>query len=207
MSSSYASALSRCLVTYATYSPAELAQISGLSTDMQRVWRKRGQLVPLPSGHARFHPKEVIEIAIKYALSKLGVAPAEAPELGALPINAVIYHALLNSDGACELIGPASEIDAFMDDFRDSHELALALAEHPSHSNYLILDDEDRVRILDDPQHVFDGMGASIIAIDLQVIGRRLMERGRKPILTVEFPAIAGGRQVRRLTGIGANDS
>ena len=200
-------ALSRCSRTYAFYSPGELAQISGLSTDMQRVWRKRGQLVPLATGHARFKPTEVIEISIRYALSKLGISLADVPAIGPLPINAVIYHALLNCDGACELIGPAQEVNSFLDVFKEDHELALALSGMPSFSNYLILDDEDRVRVVDDPQHVFDGMGASIIAIDLQVVGRRLMERGRKAIMTVEFPARAGVCQVRRLTGVGANDS
>jgi hypothetical protein len=199
--------LTGCSQTYASYSPGELAQISGLSTDMQRVWRKRGQLASLPSGHARFRPMEVIEISIRYALSKLGVAIADVPPMGSLPINAAIYHALLNSDGACELIGPAPDVNSFLDEFEKDHGLAFALAGKPPSSNYLIWDDEDRVRVLDDPQHVFDGMGASIIAIDLQVIGRRLVERGRKAIMTVEFPTTAGARQVRRLTGVGANDS
>lgn len=207
MSRLFGGLLTGCSQTYASYSPGELAQISGLSTDMQRVWRKRGQLPPLASGHARYQPMDVIEISIRYALSKLGVALSDVPPIGSLPVKAVIYHALLNSDGACELIGPASKIDAFMDEFRENHELAMAVAGNPSHSNYLILDDQDRVRVLDDPQHVFDGMGASIIAIDLQVIAQRIMERGRKPIITVEFPAIGGMRQSRRLTGIGANDS
>jgi hypothetical protein len=200
-------ALSRCTVSYASYSPGELAQISGLSTDMQRVWRKRGHIVPLTSGHARFQPSEVIEISIRYALSKLGMPLTEAPSIDSLPISAVIYHALLNSDGACELVGPAHEVNSFLEEFNGDNGLAFALAGKPSSSNYLILDDEDRVCVLDDPQDVFDGMGASIVAIDLQVIGRRLAERGKKAIMTVEFPATVGARQVRRLTGVGANDS
>lgn len=199
--------LTGCALKFASYSPRELAEISGLSTDMQRVWRKRGQLAPSSSGHARFQPVEVIEISIRYALSKLGVALADVPPIGSLPINAVIYHALLNSDGACELVGPVPEVNSFLNQFKEDHGLAFALAGKPSCSNYLILDDEDRVRILDNPQQVFDGMGASIIVIDLQVIGCRLVERGRKAIMTVEFPAMAGVRQVRRLTGVGANDS
>ena len=189
--------LTGCALTLASYSPRELAQISGLSTDMQRVWRKRGQLPPLASGHARFQPTEVIEISIRYTLSKLGVALADVPPIGSLPIKAVIYHALLNSDGACELVGSAPEVNLFVDEFEKDHGLAFALTGKPSCSNYLILDNDDRVRVLDDPRDVFDGMGASIIAIDLQVIGRHLVERGRKAIMTVEFRAIAGVRQVR----------
>ena len=200
-------ALSRCTVSYASYSPGELAQISGLSTDMQRVWRKRGHIVPLTSGHARFQPSEVIEISIRYALSKLGMSLTDVPPIDSLPISAVIYHALLNSDGACELVGPAQQVNSFLEEFTGDNGLAFALAGKPSSSNYLILDDEDRICVLDDPQDVFDGMGASIVAIDLQVIGRRLAERGKKAIMTVEFPATVGARQVRRLTGVGANDS
>lgn len=105
------------------------------------------------------------------------------------------------------MVGPAQDVDRFLDEFDDGHELAFVLAGKPAHSNYLILDDEDRVRVLNDPQHVFDGMGASIIAIDLHVIGRRLMDRGRKATMTVVFPLVAGARPVRRLTGLGVNDS
>lgn len=129
------------------------------------------------------------------------------PPISSLPIKAVIYHALLSSDWACELISPAPKANLFLQEFEKDHRLAFALAGKPSCSNYLLLDDGDRVRVLDDPQNVFDGMGASIIAIDLKVIGRNLVERGGKAIMTVEFPAIPGVRQVRRLTGVGANDS
>lgn len=200
-------ALSRFTVSYASYSPGELAQISGLSADMQRVWRKRGHIVPLTSGHARFQPSEVIEISIRYALSKLGMSLTDVPPIDSLSISAVIYHALLNSDGACELVGPAQQVNSFLEEFHGDHGLAFALAGKPSSSNYLILDDEDRICVIDDPQDVFHRMGASIIAINLQEIGRRLAERGKKAIMTVEFPATVGARQVRRLTGVGANDS
>lgn len=194
--------LARSAHAYASYSPGELAQISGLSTGMQRVWRARKQLRSLTSGQARYDPDDVIEISIRYALSKLGVALADVPPINPLAINAVRYHALLNSDGACEVIGPSDDVASFLVEFEKRHGLAFALAGKPSSSNYLIWDDQRRVRVLDDPQDVFDGMGASIVAIDLQAIGQRLIDRGRKAILTVTFPAITGARQVRRLTGV-----
>jgi len=49
-------------------------------------------------------------------------------------------------------------------------------------------------------------MDASITAIDLQVIGRRLIEHGSNAIMSVAFPVPAGSRQFRRLTGVNAND-
>jgi len=72
----------------------------------------------------------------------------------------------------------------------------------PDATNYLIWDDEDGIRIIDDPQHVFDRQTVSIIAIDLAVIGARLMAYGRKPLMSLLAPEELGRRRIRRLTGI-----
>jgi hypothetical protein len=193
-------------LNYASYSPAELERISGLSTDMQRVWRRRGHLPPVASGHARFDPAQVIEISIRFALSKLGVSPTESRVIDEGAIAGALYHALLGHHGSCEVIGPPAEVDAFLDVYED-RDLAFSLAGYPEASNYLIWDDEDGVRIVDDPQGVFDQRTISTIAIDLTVVGAQMMERGRKPIVTLEASPERGVHRVRRLTGIGANDS
>lgn len=189
-------------LSYASYTPKELEEITGLSTDMQRVWRRRGQLPAIRAGHARFTPTEAIEIAIRYALSKVGLSPSESRIMETHSIGGAIYHALRSADGTCEIVGPESSVAQFRTEFEDSEDLAMQLAGWPEATNYLILDDEDRLRVVDDANDVFDWVGMTIVAVDLRVVGTRLVELGRKPIMAVTFPSIAGERTVRKLTGI-----
>lgn len=193
---------------YATYSPSELARISGLSTDLQRVWRRRGQLVPTrQSTHARFRPLDAVEITIRYALSKLGIPPGECELDLSAALSASLFHALLNIDGACEIFGSAEDVDWFLEDFRDSHRIAHALAGKPSSANYLVINERHEIRIEDDPHAVLNNQEAFLLVIDLQLLGARLVERGRKPVVTFHFPDRPGVRTVRRLTGLAVNDS
>lgn len=185
--------------SYASYSAGEVACISGLSPDMQRLWRRRAHLPQVGSGHARFGPAEVAEVSIRYALSKLGVPPSESRTISREAIAGALWHALLGHHGSCEVIGPEDQVEAFLEDESwPSH--VFGLTGHPTNCNYLLWDDEGGTRVLNDPQQVFHRRTASIIAIDLEVIGERLMVRGRKPIVTLEAPLSLGGRRVRRLS-------
>ena len=189
-------------LTYASYSAGEVARISGLSPDMQRVWRRRGYLPQVESGHARFRPAEVVEISIRYALSKLGVPPSESRAIHGNAISGALWSALINHHGSCEVIGSEKDVDAFLED-ENWPDHALELVGCPANCNYLIWDDEGTTRILNDPQEVFARRSVSIIAIDLEVVGARLMINGRKPIATLEAPLHGAARHVRRLSGAG----
>ena len=193
---------------YAEYSPSELQRISGLTTDLQRVWRRRGQLVPhRKSGHAKFSPLEAVEITIRYALSKLGIPPGDC-ELDLYDaFSGAIFHALLNVDGACEVFGPPEDVNSFLDDFQESGRIAHYLAGSPSAANYLIVNEEHEIRIVDDPQLVLDKTAPFLLVFDLELIGGRLVELGRKPIMSFRLPERKGTRTVRRLTGVGINDN
>jgi hypothetical protein len=192
---------------YSSYSPAEFAQITGISEGTQRAWRLRGHLPPLKEGqtHARFSPEEVIAASIRSTLSKLGVPPIASYAINEHAISGALYHAILSHDGSCEVIGPPDQVEAVLKDFRD--DLASRFAKRSEASNYLIWDDENGVRVVDDFQHVFDQRTVFIIAIDLTVIGARMMERGRKPIVTLEARMERDVRRVRRLSGVRANDN
>lgn len=190
----------------ASYSAGELARISDLAPDLQRLWRRRGHLPEIGSGHARFSPSDVIEISIRYALSKFGVSPAESRTIDARAVTGAMYHALLNHHGSCEVIGPAVEVDRFLSD-SEWPETVSDILGGPLSTNYLVWGDDESVRMIDDACKLFDQQTASVIAIDLAVIGARLMERGRKPILTVEVPPEFAIKRTRRLNGVGSNDS
>ncbi|WEK44901.1 MAG: MerR family transcriptional regulator [Candidatus Sphingomonas colombiensis] len=192
--------------SYATYSAGDLAQISGLTQDMQRLWRKRGHLPEIGGGHARFTPNDVIMITIRYALSKLGVSPSQSPAIADIAIAGALFHAIISHAGACEVIGPAGDVDEFLSGF-ELDDFASDLAGHPQQTNYLVWDEDGDHRVIDRDEAIFDESTIFIAGVDLRVVGARLMIRGRKPIVTLEAPVNLTGRRVRRLTGVGANDS
>lgn len=199
--------LRQAVITYAVYTPGELARISGLGTDMQRVWRRRGQLPPLESGHARFSILEAIEITLRYALSKAGIPPSELKLDLKDAASAAMFHAIFGH-GGCEVIGPADEVDHFLHLFAEDHgELGRILVGNPQASNYLVLNEWHETRIVDDPNHLVSDAEELNLIFNLALMGSRLVERGRKPIVTVKFPDRVGARTVRRLTGVGANDT
>ncbi|GAA4746916.1 hypothetical protein GCM10023264_10750 [Sphingomonas daechungensis] len=207
MSAALQDRLARATLTKAEYTPGELARISALSTDMQRVWRRRGQLPTRSAGHARFSIAEAIETTFRYALSKVGIPPSEVQLDLSAAASAAMLHAVF-THGGCEVIGPADEVDEFLTTFaEDSGQLGSLLVGCPTASHYLVLDEWHQARIVDDPYHLIADTEELNVVFNLALIGARLVERGRKPIITVEFPQRPGQRTVRRLTGIGSNDS
>lgn len=207
MSDAVEALLGGASITYAEYSPGDLERISGLSTDMQRVWRRRGQLPRLQSGHARFSISEVIEITFRYALSKAGIPPSEVNIDLSGATCAAKFHAVFNH-GGCEIIGPADEVDLFLKVFaEDAGQLGSFLADNPPASNYMVLNEWHEARIVDDPYQLVHDSEELNLVFNLALVGGRLVERGRKPVLTVRLRDRAGQRTVRRLTDVGANDS
>lgn len=204
--------LPEAAIELAVYTPADLERISGLRTDMQRVWRRRGQLPALEAGHARFSIQEVVEITFRYAMSKIGIPPSELKLDLVEATRAAKLHAVF-AHGGCEVIGPPEEVDAFIRDFaEDGGEFAISLVEGREASSlksstYLVLNEWHDTRIVDDPEHLMRATDELNIVFNLALVGARLVERGRKPVLTVHFPERPGQRTVRRLTGVGANDS
>lgn len=182
-------------ISYASYAPPELAEISGISMHMQRVWRRRGHLPPVTTRHARFSPHEVATASIRYALAKIGIPPSLSEAIDDKATSAALYHAILGGQGSCEIIGPEDKVEELLGE----NDLPLMLAGDPEASNFLVWNDDGSARIVDYVEQVFDELTASIIAIDLRVIGARLMERGRKPIVTLSAHREPGAKQARRL--------
>lgn len=190
---------------FAAYSAGELARISSMSPDMQRLWRRRGYMPHVSSGHARFSPRQAIEVSIRYALSKRGVPPSESPHVSDEAVAGALYHAILGHAGSCEVIGPAEQVDDFLGQF-EWDDFAMGLAGYPEATNYLVWDDDGTSRVVDAPDALFTG-SIVIAAVDLSAVAASLVISGRKPVISIEAPADLPGRRVRRLNGLGANDS
>lgn len=202
MSQSLEDWLEPASIQQALYTPGELERISGLGADMQRVWRRRGQLPTKGSGHARFTVAEVFEITLRVALSRAGVPPGEPlPELTTAASGAM-HHAIF-CHGAVEVIGPASDVEDFLHIFReDNGDLGRFLIGNPQASHFLVLNDRREIRVVDEPADIVGADEELNLVFNLVLLGTRLVERGRKPVAVVQFPDQPGERTIRRLTGL-----
>lgn len=189
-------------VETAVYTPGDLERISGLGADMQRVWRRRGQLPSFGSAHARFSIEQVVEITLRAALSRKGVPPGTLGLDLSAATSGAMFHAVFCHGGA-EAIGPTNEVERFLETFeKDRGQLGSFLVGNPERSNYLALNDHGKLRIVDDREQLITDDEEDVIVFNLAQLGARLVERGRKPVVTVRFPADKGGRMIRRLTGL-----
>ncbi|MFT3724633.1 MAG: hypothetical protein QM773_13750 [Hyphomonadaceae bacterium] len=80
------------MITLASFSPAEVAEITGLSTLMQRDWRRRGYLRST-DGHARFDPFDVLEVWSMKELADRGVGPVHSKDVAEWVAIGAMYHA------------------------------------------------------------------------------------------------------------------
>lgn len=92
-------------ISFSEFSPSELAKATGLGADMQRVWRKRGHLPEKSGTRATFSCEEVLEIAIRYELSKLGVSPSVTDDAAKLGAPTLMLCTFFNERGALEIRG------------------------------------------------------------------------------------------------------
>lgn len=202
MGTTLAEWLQPAVIQQAVYAPGELERISGLSADMQRVWRRRGQLPYRGSGHARFTIAEVVEITLRVSLSRTGVPPGESvPDLSEAA-SAAMHHSIF-CHGAVEVIGPAGDVEHFSRMFdEDGGQLGSFLVGNPRRSTYLVLNDRHETRVVDEPGELVGNDEELNLVFNLALLGARLVERGRKPVVIVRFPDQPTERTIRRLTGL-----
>jgi hypothetical protein len=83
--------------TLLTFPASAAERITGLSTETQRVWRRRGYL-PAIKGHARFNVFDLAAIKFMAMLSEIGIGPERSAAIAALGGDALASHALFAAD-------------------------------------------------------------------------------------------------------------
>lgn len=182
--------------------PGDVADISGLPPNLQRVWRRRGQIAPVEGTRARFTALEAAELMLRYEVSKAGVSPGESEDLGKLAGPLILYHALLDGDGAVEVTGPREHVEHFLAQFAEDTTLPMALAAVTEVKRFLFRADGGDFIVTDELQSLSSAESPlSGYFLDLEVAGRRLSDRAGRPLLSVELHAPqATSPKVRRLT-------
>ena len=194
-------------ISLVEFTPAEIGRASGLSVDLQRVWRRRGQLPDRQGHHARFNVFDVASIMVRYALSRRGVTPTDSIDLGTLAAPSVVWCALMHADGVCEVRGEPGVVEEFEAAYFEDATLINRLAgvSQGDVYRYLVAFDGESPVLDNDIGLMIEGAGAeSGFFISLDILGMRLVDRIGKPLMVVQIgpePKTAAQRrqQVRRL--------
>lgn len=80
-------------ITLTTFTPAEAEAITGISTALQRDWRRRG-IFPKTDGHARFDVFGLAKMLAMKMLSDRGVGPVHTADEAEWCAMGIVWHAL-----------------------------------------------------------------------------------------------------------------
>lgn len=192
--------------TFAEFGPSEVEHMTGMSANLQRVWRRRGHLPSSGGAHARFKPLLAAEIAVRHVLAGRGIPPSQSAAIGNAAAPHVLWSALMDADGACEVYGTPSAVAEFQRDFHDNETLASQIAglgvEQPK--RFIIAEDFAEPSLESGFSQV--ELGEYVVGqyLNLATLGRRFAERAQRPLVTVQLePApttpAERRRQLRRL--------
>ncbi|WP_137788467.1 hypothetical protein [Sphingomonas sp. 3P27F8] len=179
------------IFTYTQFKPARLFEITGMTPDLQQLWRRRGQL---PWGNGKPRPITAIEAAeifLRYQLSQVGVPPSESAEIGQVNAPIVLWYALLEVDGACAVRGPLNRVDEFLEEFRMTHKVATDLTGIHQDTSYRFLyrfnGEQEFTASFALPEIGPHSPFATLNVIDLHGIGSLLASRAESPLILVEI--------------------
>ncbi|WP_448659524.1 hypothetical protein ACPVPU_03410 [Sphingomonas sp. CJ99] len=175
------------LVAFNVFTPGELETATGLTADMQRVWRRRGQLLACDGARARFNADQVAAIAVRFELARFGVSPSETTAIGERAARTVLHSALLSRSRAAQVRGPFDEVATVAATFANDHRLADVVAGADGSGRYLIALSPSDFEFVDDVASLLSDEGHSaILILDLTVVGIRLADRSPKPLFIID---------------------
>lgn len=84
-------------LNFETYTPSEVAKITGVSTDNQRNLRRAGYL-PKTIGHARFNLQEIARLLVIGLMSEKGIGPKVSTAFAETAARGIFLKSLWNSE-------------------------------------------------------------------------------------------------------------
>lgn len=173
-------------IVFNEFSPGELAQATGLGIDMQRVWRKRGHLPAKSGTRASFTVQELMEIAIRYELSKLGVSPRVTEDAARLGAPSLLLGAFVNEKGPFVItgsLGGMSDLNRKLEALKTSFENLTGgdldvkfLVGTEEMGFHLVGDLLEQIKILDSVGAVF---------VNLPALANKIVRSSPKPLAII----------------------
>jgi hypothetical protein len=174
-------------VAFNVFSPGELEAATGLTADMQRVWRRRGHLPARDGGRASFDAREAAAIAVRLELARFGIPPSDTLDVGDKAAGTVLHSALLSRSQTAELRGPIADVARVAALLAVDDALADSITASNSGGRYLWASSLSRLEFVDDIATIISQERfAGITLLDLTVIGVHLADRASKPLFLID---------------------
>jgi len=179
----------------ARFKAGEAERITGLSTVMQRDWRRR-KLLARPDGHARFDVFGLSEMMFLKTMADRGIGPKRASELAEFAAGGIAFGALLPEaayDEADPVPSDAMQRERAASVIRKTTKKKVLKRLLPA--RYLIIwadgtehwneNVQSAIESLDNRQ-MWEKMSGPIIVIDQWMLGLLLIKNAGRPLVHVE---------------------
>lgn len=174
-------------VAFNQLSPRELAQATGLSADLQRVWRRRGHLPVRNQSRAVFDAEDVAAIMVRYELSKLGVAPGDASLVSDVAAPILLYFVLLSSDFAFDIRGGLKRWAEIAEQFEEDDDIARRISGVSHAPRYLWSANLPEFQFVEDFAAILLAERyPAMLLLDLAVVGGNLAANSPKPLFLID---------------------
>lgn len=177
----------------------EVEALSGLTAETVRSWRRKGYLPPTKA-YAKITVTELAALVIRKRLTNYGFGPAESQHVADRHAPLLLYYAVLDTVGSCEVRGTPQALLQFEAEFDRGEDLAKEVAGvEGSPATVLVSIDgselvAEAVQVLDIGEDSGDGY-----FINLRGLGRQLGAAAGKPLVKIHLPVPEGDRS-RQLT-------
>jgi DNA-binding transcriptional MerR regulator len=190
-------------VEYQSFGAKEVLEITRVPQPLLRLWRQRGYLPEKEKGRwAKHDAREITTIYLLSALSKLGFAPSDTGATVSKLAADLLFFAVLSGDGACEFLGPPSEVEALRHRFDESFELARTIIQPQDERRYVVSVHGGALERIGDLNDMIDAEASEYFScLDLIAAGRGILVRAQRPLATFRFQTEdANAPKVRRLS-------
>ena len=169
------------------FSSAELGAATGLSAELQYVWRCRGHLPERSQSKEIFDSIDVASISVRYELSKIGVAPTETSHLGDEISRLVLYYALLTNDRAASVQGGLKRLSQVAGQFDADDEVARRISGISARWRYIWSPAPTALDLVVDFGAILSAERfPAMVVLDLAVIGSNLASNSPKPLFMID---------------------
>ncbi|MCC1494948.1 MerR family transcriptional regulator [Cognatishimia sp. F0-27] len=170
------------------YSPSEVARVSGVSTSLQRDWRRRGVIQGRADGWNKYDLADVIRMTVMRAFTQSGISLETAESVSSLAVLPVMDE-LVRWDDVAVFTGDQLSAEQ-MDQIRGGHVRG---ASGDEQFTFVALPENEqgasaaRLRNLADGERIMGKSGNFYgIALDHSLLAHRIAELSPLPIIRFE---------------------
>lgn len=184
-SDSVAFCLEEIQIEPATFSPSQVADITGLSPTQQRDWRRREIIPSYPKGHARFDLQLTASILVMKHLSVFDIGPGFSRSMAKHISSEVVFQALLS--GGLEIQCKIHSEPRDRDEIEICVIQSICGSENSVPYSYAVVFSDGTFRFTNDLDPVLLISDRPAIVIPLAGLGEIMRKRTDRPLATAVF--------------------